>query len=318
MLSREQARALVAAGLCAGGIDQRTAETLARRAVVAECDGYWRQGLMQVLAHLRRVEAGQVDGQVTPALEPLGRHTLIADARGGFVAPAIEQGLTRAIEVAGAEGYCSLQVYGVAVQDPGALGYYMEPAAEQGLIALGFDVAGDPQAAAGPPLSLVLPRQQASPLVVDVSAAELAQGHLWLAGAEQQSLPEGWALDDQGRATTDADHAAAVGDSMGARMALIAGLMAAAIGESVDIGLQDLSDTRDGPRFIVIDPVRLGAAAADFGEQLDAILALAVMDRDAPLPGSQRQQARERVEEVGLRIDRALYDALTALAERGD
>lgn len=314
ILSRDQALTLAQACLVAGGIGPATAEALARRVVAAECNGQWQQGLTDVLGQLQRVEAGQVDGQASPVVESTASRALIADASGGFITPAIEQGLTRAADVARREGYCSLQACGAGVQSPGILAPHLEPAADQGLIALGFDVVTQQSAPAGMPLSLALPRQESESLVVDLSAADLAQGFLGLAGTEQQRLPADWVLDDQGGEAADADRAATVGDPVAARMAMIAGLIAAAIGEAVGTDLSDLSDTRDGPRFILIDPVRLGADEADFGEQLEAILALAVMDREEPLPGSQRQSARERVDEVGLRVARPLYQTLTEMA----
>lgn len=314
MLSRDELLALVEAGLYAQGVCRPTAAALARCAVAAECDGRWRQGLVNVLAQGQKVAAGQVDGQAEPVVASYGRHTLVADACDGFAIPAAEQGLARAADSAQLEGYCSLQVIGCSAQSTGVLAPYLEQAADRGLIALGFDVVTSGSDASGPPLTLALPRSHAACLIVDLSAAELAQGHLLLAGTQQQPLPDDWALDDQGRATTDPACALAGGESAGARMALVTGLIAAAVGESADIALHDMLDTQDGPRFILIDPVRLGAAEADFGEQLEAILALATMDREGALPGSSRQDNRQRIDQAGLPVSRALHDALAELA----
>lgn len=303
----------------ASGIEPQAARALARRAVAAECEGHWQQGLSDVLSQARQVESGQVEGQASPVIESIDRRHLVADAGHGFITPALEQGLVRAATIAHGEGYCLLRTGGAAVPSPGVLGQHLEPAVDQGLIALGFDVIPHaPDTNPGPPLCLALPRPGNMPLVIDLSAADLAQGHLWLAATQQQPLPEAWVLDDQGQAAADAGQAATVGDPVAARLALIASLIAAAIGEAVGADWSDLSDTRDGPCFILIDPVRLGASQTDFDEELDAILALAAMDREQALPGSQRQRAREHSDAVGIRVPRGLYQRLTEQAARAD
>lgn len=301
MLSRDEARHLVEAGLHARGICQPTAAALARSAVAAECDGLWQQGLIAALSQERLVAQGVVDGQAKPVVSARDTWTLVADAAGGFVMPAIEQGLAQAVDLACQQGHSALSVRGVPCHGAGAMAHHLEQAADRGLIALGFDVAGD-----GSPVAMALPRGERPSLVIDVSAAGLAQGHILLADAQQQSLPADWAPDDPGYANAEAHAVASATDG---RMALVIGLMAAAITEAAGI-TPSPSDDAD-LRFMLVDPARLGAA--QFDEELDSILALALMDQDRPLPGRRRQRARQRADELGLAISGWLYQALVNL-----
>src|SRR5947207_1049875 len=54
------------------------------------------------------------------------------------------------------------------------------------------------------PLAAVFPRRAAPPLVIDLSLSAVARGKIMVAAREGKPIPEGWALDRDGRPTTDA------------------------------------------------------------------------------------------------------------------
>jgi LDH2 family malate/lactate/ureidoglycolate dehydrogenase len=272
--------------------------------VAAECEGRWRHGLVQALECAGRIRKGRVNAQAEPAIVVENTGRVRASLAGGFVWPAIVLGLDIASEQAADHGHCMLDVGAGAYA--GVLAHHLERAADQGLVALGFGPASADDGAA--PAAMALPRHAQPSLLVDLTASDLAQGHLLLAQDQQQTVPLAWALDDRGAATTDAGVAAdAIGDVEQGRMALIVGLMAAAVQQTVG-NTEHCATASAGYRFIVIDPVRLGAT--DFDTELDTIIALAMMDNARPLPGTGRRHARARAESSGLWVSSALYEQL--------
>jgi len=328
VLTPTQAGELVESALRGRGLSASSARVMAGAAIVAECEGRWAQGIASVFGQIRQIDTQQVDIHAVPTWACESAPSLVMDAGDGFLLPAIEQGLARAASCAQAQGqgwgHCSLRILGHAALCRDGLGHQLERIADQGLIALGFAPVSSGQLPDGAPAALALPRADTPSLVIDLSAGELAHAHLLLAGEQAQPLPPAWALDGEGRATSDAGAALeTAGSARGGRMALVVGLLAAALSRSVDISshrgdsIAAETDARcSGYRFIVIDPARLGAT--DFDEELDGILALAFMNDDQPMPGSRRREAREHVRAHGISLSTAMADALAQAAARTD
>jgi LDH2 family malate/lactate/ureidoglycolate dehydrogenase len=94
----------------------------------------------------------------------------------------------------------------------GAAGYYAERAAEYGLIGLAFTNAMPAIAPTGGtegllgtnPIGVAFPVPDADPIVADMATAMVARSRIRHAlAAGEKAIPEGWALDPQGRPTTD-------------------------------------------------------------------------------------------------------------------
>src|SRR3546814_12249423 len=60
------------------------------------------------------------------------------------------------------------------------------------------------------PIAFAAPRREAPPLVIDLSLSKVARGKVMAAAKTGQPIPEGWALDPEGR-TTAAPKAALAG-----------------------------------------------------------------------------------------------------------
>ena len=54
------------------------------------------------------------------------------------------------------------------------------------------------------PIAAIFPRRDARPLTIDLSLSEVARGKLMVAAKEGKPIPLGWALDRDGKPTTDA------------------------------------------------------------------------------------------------------------------
>jgi LDH2 family malate/lactate/ureidoglycolate dehydrogenase len=106
----------------------------------------------------------------------------------------------------------------VAVQDCGhlgALGMHALLGAEAGYFCLVgqrtpplLAMEGFRGAAIGHnPIAFACPVPEAPPLVFDIACSVAARGHILVAARDGRDIPEGWALDAQGRPTTDANAA---------------------------------------------------------------------------------------------------------------
>jgi (2R)-3-sulfolactate dehydrogenase (NADP+) len=107
-------------------------------------------------------------------------------------------------------------------------GHHVERLAAAGLVGLAFTnspAALAPWGGRWPiygtnPIAFACPRAGASPLVVDLSLSKVARGRIMVAAQKGESIPEGWAVDADGRPTTDAKAALAgtmlpLGDAKG-------------------------------------------------------------------------------------------------------
>ena len=128
--------------------------------------------------------------------------------------------------------------------------------------------------------------------------AGVARGKIMVAAKEGRPIPEGWAVDAEGRPTTDAKAALsgamlAMGGTKGALLALIVELLCcaltgAAFGFEADSFFQDEGNRpRLGQALLVIDPGAL-AGADGFAARIETLIAAMLADEGVRLPGAKR------------------------------
>ena len=147
---------------------------------------------------------------------------------------------------------------------------------------------------------------------------------IMVAAKEGRPIPEGWALDAEGRPTTDPKAALsgamlAMGGSKGALLALIVeflccALTGAAFGFEADSFFQDEGNRpRLGQALLVIDPGAL-AGADGFAARIETLIAAMLADEGVRLPGAKREAQSTRAAADGLEVPDALIAAIRALA----
>lgn len=196
-----------------------------------------------------------------------------------------------------------LSLVGVTSTGPvGCLAGYAEPLATRGLVTL--LLAGTPRAVVPPgqhepllgtnPLCLGAP----GPLVIDFATADLSYRHLMLARERGTPLPEGKAVDEAGRPTTDPYAAKGLlpfGDHRGAALALALEILVAAM-----LGMPlggEKSSGFEPEHFsllvLVIDPDRL-TTRQTLARDVQALVA-----EYARAPGSEAARLRRQAQERG-------------------
>ena len=324
-LTLAQAREAVAAALRQAGADDTMAEATARALVLAEAQGLGSHGLSRVAQYVKHLRNGRVNGRAQPRVHSHKPAALVVDADEGLAFAACELAVQQAVQRAREQG---IAIAGVANSHHcGVVVDHLRPAAAAGLVALGFANSPAAMPAAGGrhpifgtnPVAAVFPRRGADPLLIDLSLSEVARGKVMLAAQAGRPIPEGWALDAQGRPTTDAKAAlegsmlpmGAATSPKGAMLALVVELLVTAlIGaqfgfEASNFFVDEGNRPRIGQAFIVIDPGAL-AGADHYLDRIEVLVAEMLRDEGVRLPGARREQLRRQAEAQGLEVPDAL------------
>lgn len=327
ILSIAEAEDLIADVMRASGAAEAAARSVARALVAAEADGQSGHGFSRVAAYAAQVRSGKVDGHATPAVTARRGGMIAIDAANGFAYPAIDLAIE---ELAGLVPETGLA--GAAIRRShhcGQLGAHVERLAGRGLVAL--MVANAPRAIAPwggsaalfgtNPIAFAAPRAGAEPLVIDLSLSKVARGKVMAAAKAGQPIPEGWALDREGRPTTDPRAALEgtmipMGDAKGAALALIVEILSATLtGANHSFEASSFFDA-DGPPpgvgqlILAFDP---GVTAPDFCDRIELLLNAILAQDGTRLPGTRRLAARERARREGLRMPAHLMAEIAQL-----
>jgi len=317
--------------LAACGTSEDNASSVARSVVAAEADGIHSHGLARLPTYAEHVLCAKVDGRARPTVARPRPGAVTVDAATGFAHPAIDLGLPMLVAAARDNGVAAMTVRNS--YNCGVVGYHVERLADQGLMALGF-VNGP--AAIAPwggakgmfgtdPIALACPRAGQPPLVIDQSSSVVAKSEVVVHAQRGEPIPEGWALDADGRPTTDPQEAlkgtmVPTGGRKGANLALLIELMAAGLGgaqfgyQASSFGGNEGGPPRTGQCFVAFDPTAFGGS--DFAERAGALFDAILEQPGTRLPGDRRLAARERIARDGVTFAKSLNDKLEAYAAR--
>ncbi len=327
-LSLADIERLAAAALRAHGARDENAASLARAVAAAERDGLASHGLAYLPTYCEHLDCGKVFGTAEPKLAQTAPGVLVVDAASGFAHPAIALGLAALEKLARTQGVASLAVRNS--YNCGVLGYHTEQIAAAGLVGIGFTNAPAsiaPWGALKPvlgtnPWSLAVPGAGGAAFVIDQSASVVAKSEVMKRARAGETLPPGWALDADGKPTTDAQAALKgtmmpAGGAKGVGAALLVEVMAACLaGATPGVRASPFSGPAGGPPrtgqfFLALDP---GASSGGrFAEMLGVVTAAFTAEPGARLPGSRRLAARARAEREGVAVDAALLARVRAL-----
>ncbi|MDR0816764.1 MAG: Ldh family oxidoreductase [Desulfovibrio sp.] len=322
-------RSLCLAAFAAAGIPASVAETVVEALLDAELDGISSHGLSRLPFYADQAMSGKVRANAVPVTTNPAPGVVLVDACNGFAFPAINAGLDAAFARVAEQGICSLGVR--RSHHCGVLGHFVAKIAAHGLIGLAF--ANTPAAMAPwggrrrvfgtNPLAFGCPRDCGEPVVIDLSLSVVARGKVMLARQHGEKLPPGWALDVDGRETTDPDAALAgtmtpLGGAKGVALAMMVEMLAATLtGSSHASEASSLFDAHGPPPnlgqfFLLIDPKPFNPA---FLSRVEALCNDVLSQENTRLPGMRRQQERRARLRAGLSIPVGL---LAELRRRAD
>ena len=321
---------LMTAALERSGATPAMAQATARALVFAELDGIASHGASRIPQYCGHLKNGRAKGSAVPAIARDSKAACLVDARGGLAFHACALAVAQAVARAREYGVAYVAVansnhFGVAA-------YHLEAIADAKLVGLAFGNSpaampawGGTRALFGTnPLAATFPRRDAAPLVIDLSLSAVARGRIMMAAREGKPIPEGWALDRDGRPTTDARAALEgsmlpAGGVKGAMLALTIELLVVALSgsaygfESDSFFVEEGRPTRIGQGFVAIDPGALAGREVYF-ERLETLIAAMLAEEGVRLPGERRRSNRERALSEGIRVPGDLLAAIRALA----
>lgn len=310
--------------LVAHGAEQWIAEAVALAVRKAEANGNLICGLYYLESYCTQLRTGRVNGIVEPEVSLPRPGVVKVDAKLGFAQPAFARGINKAIEVARINGCCSLVV--CHSHTCTSMGFFTEQIAMAGLIGIGMTNApacvsppGGTKAVLGTnPISMSVPAKDGGvAFQFDQSTSAIAIGKIRVAAAANESIPLGWAVDKEGRATEDPNAAlegslVSAGDHKGYGFGLMAEVLAAAVTGSLNSVSASSLKTPEGPAhdlgqfYFLIDPVVFSGDA--FWERLKTLTESIGSQPNARLPGVREEEAHE------VSIDAELWGKVEALA----
>ncbi|MBD3384394.1 malate dehydrogenase [candidate division KSB1 bacterium] len=191
------------------GLSQNTARICADNLVMADLRGIPSHGV----ARLKRYTDGMKNGVIFPLHNPKvvqqTASTATVDANDGLGQVAGHFATRLVVEKAKNTGVGIVTVrnsnhYGIA-------GYYSNMILQQGLLGISMTNSaplvvptfGKEMILGTNPISLAAPTLQNRPFFLDMATSVVPRGKLEVYDREEKSLPQGWAVDDKGKVTTD-------------------------------------------------------------------------------------------------------------------
>ena len=327
-LSFDEIEDLAYRALTGAGTSDANARPLARATAETEADGIASHGLAYVPIYCEHVRCGKVDGQAQPRVTRPAPSLILANAATGFAHSAIDLGFQMLVPAAREQGLAGLAVRNS--YNCGVLGYHTGRLAREGLLGIGFTnapasiapVGGQRPIVGTNPISLAAPDGAGGiAVLIDQSASVIARSEVMKHAREGKPIPSGWALDPDGRPTTDPDVAlkgsmAPSGGYKGVGAALIVEIMAAAMtGATLGIHASPFSGTQGGPPktgqfFLAIDP---GTSSGGlFAERLSDLIGDLRSQPGARAPGDRRAAARQRAERDGIAVNPVTLEKVRA------
>jgi LDH2 family malate/lactate/ureidoglycolate dehydrogenase len=319
--------------LLAGGVDPSQAESVRDNLVWCDMAGRRNHGIERLPILLERVARGGIAAPCTPRFERLGPALANLDAGNGFGQHAGRLAVDRACDLATKYGVGIVGVHNSNFF--GAGGYYVERAAERGMIGLALSNSFPKVAAAGGlrpalgtnPLAFAAPRSNGRALIIDMSTAALAGSTVREAIAKGERLGKDVAIDADGRPITDPalvergtllPAAGAKGFGLALMVELLSSVLTgAAVSREVGSMYKHVSAGGNNGHFFLALDIGRWVPRAEWDERLEG-LCLALLGSGLPgavrIPGDVRWSEYDRSLADGVLIENHTLERTEALA----
>lgn len=191
------------------GMPPEDAAVVANSLVRANLEGTDSHGVSRFGIYAKRMREGRIAADPQVGMDRAGS-VLRVDGGNGLGQAVCVRALKEAIPLAKENG-----IAGVAIRNSnhfGTAAYYCQMACREEVALIATTNSqpaiapwGGREAYLGTnPIAFGFPTRTEPPMVVDMSSSIVARGRIILAAARGQEIPKGWAIDEQGRPTTDA------------------------------------------------------------------------------------------------------------------
>ncbi len=323
-VGREQLLALVAALFATAGMRSGDADLLADTLVEADLSGVHSHGVLRVPEYVKKLTSEGVDPTGTPRVVSDRGSAIVVDGGNSMGQIGCSFAMERVIARARETGLAAAAIRGS--NHSGACSYYSEMALKHDMIGIATTNALPTMAPVGgaerilgiDPLAVAIPAGEEHPISFDAAFSGSAHGKIRVYAQKGLELPEGWALDSQGRPTTDPLAAidgllVPIGGYKGASLAMIFGILSSMLsGAAYGTELGNMQDGpaagRDG-HFVMALNVASFVDVNEFKARVDRAIRQVHESRRAPgvdrlwVPGEKEFETRQRNSENGIPLN---------------
>lgn len=323
----DRVRETVSNVLTSAGVSHANAAILTRSLLEAELRGYPSHGLLRLPRVVERLRNGVLDGQTTGVQTWTGSAFLRVDGMRGIGPAVANQALAEISSRARQTGIAAAAIHNN--NHIGMLSLYAEDIARAGLILIGLTTSealvhpwGGRTAMLGTnPITIGVPAEP-HPFVFDMATSVVSMGKIHDYAHRGESLPMGWALDEDGNPTTDAVAAqrgaiAPFGGPKGYALGLafevlVASLTASATGRDVLGTLDSTEISNKGDVFIVAQPTAPITAVSNYLAEIRHT-APATPGSPVLVPGDRALSTRESTAERGITVSDEVWGRILSL-----
>ncbi len=207
-LPADQWRQIATRIFVAWGAQPDIAQCVAQSLVDSDLASVYSHGLIRVADYLGLVKAGYWHIDCRPEIVRETSTITVVDGNFGFGQPAAYLALDASIAKARDQGIAAATI--VHSGHVGRLGEYMEKAAEAGVVALMaassagnggvvMPYGGAERVFSTNPVAAGVPAREHPPFIMDFATTVVAAGKIEMSPDKDTPIPEGWALDAEGR-----------------------------------------------------------------------------------------------------------------------
>jgi len=278
------------------------ADLLAETLVHADLRGIHSHGVLRVPEYVSKLTTGGVNPAGRPCIASIHGGAIVVDGGNSMGQIVGTYAMREVIKTARSTGIAFAAVRGS--NHCGAMEWYTLLAAQENMIGVAGTNALPTMAPWGGldkivginPLSVAIPAQEKGPLVLDFAFGATAHGKIRVYHQKGIPIPDGWAFDINGRATTDAEAALVgliqpIGQHKGVGLGMVVGILStllsgAAYGTELGNMVDGPKAGRDGHFFLAIN-IATFEEVEGFKRRVDKIV--------REVHGSRRADGVERV-----------------------
>lgn len=336
-ISPNGAQTFVSSILRGNGVSDQDSNTIANCLIAADLRGVDTHGMNRIPSYMARIRQGVLDPKAQPTLTEKTPVVAQVDAHNAFGFVAAHQGMAKACEMA--------KVYGIGMVSVkhsnhfGMSAWLVQQALDEGMMSLVFTnsspalpVWGGKEKLMGvSPLACGAPGAEKPDFILDMAPSVAARGKIYKALRRGEQIPGDWALDAEGRQTTDPAEAlkgvmlpmgGPKGSALSVMMDVFSGVLSGSAFAGGVTNPYDPSKPADVGHFLIAIKPDLFMSNEEFRARMDFLYGKVVgCEKMAGVeriyfPGEIEQIAERKRREEGIPLVEAEVKALNEEAER--
>lgn len=329
---KNELKQLIKTKLHKAGLSEGHADVAADVLVHADARGVHSHGAMRVEYYAERIAKGGINTEPDFHFEKTGPSSATFDGDNGVGHYMAKEGMDRAIEMAKENG---VAVVGIKrISHSGSLSYFVQQAAKENLVGISVCQSdpmvvpfGGAEAYYGTnPIAFAAPAENGEFVTFDMATTVQAWGKILHARSKNEAIPEGWAVDEHGKQTTDPFDVQALlpiagpkGYGLMMMVDILSGiLLGLPFGNKVSSMYHDLTEGRElGQLHIVINPEYF-TDLNQFKQNISQTMTDLNQIQPAPgfdkvsYPGQRSSQRETKYDETGIEIVDEIYEYLVS------